>query len=342
VAKRKRRWTKVKSKKAAPRGKFVSPNLVEFDGEILVAKEVKGTKLVRTDTKPKSGPGSGSVVLSVLCIISVVVLIPMAVGGVISLIVALAGEDEYKDFPDDVNGFLVINSSTTSTGGSLGTSGVCTLWTNTPGSIVTNEFGLNWTQIADPAGCLNAGHAWINIQIPSSILPQPDNFTFSRFDWDFVSVSQYNSVLNYTAHYNMTLSINGTEIFTTNEQTATHRSVTGSGSTQDRYWLNGSHNLNAIDEFKYRESATKCHPNCYVLMNISGYTSDVVNAQNVPPFDHDFKMNLQTYTTDIDLSGVILTIMPYGLGIINLLIALAATPLWDPISKKAKKVVVGV
>ena len=46
----------------------------------------------------KSQPVSGSVVLSVLCIISVSVLIPMAVGGMISLIVALAGEDEYRDF----------------------------------------------------------------------------------------------------------------------------------------------------------------------------------------------------------------------------------------------------
>ena len=266
----------------------------------------------------------------------------MAVGGIISLIVALAGEDEYRDFPDDVNGYLVINSSTTSTGGSLGTSGVCTLWTIVPGTTVTNEFGLNWSRMNDPSGCNDAGDDFINIKLPTTVFPDPKNYTFSRFDWDFVSVSQYNSVLNYTAHYNMSLSINGTEIFTTNEKTSTYRSVTINSVTQDRYWLNGSHDLDAVDEFKYRESALKCHPNCYVVMNISGHTSDVVNAQNHPPFDNDFKMNLQTYTTDIDTSSVVLTLMPYLLGIINLGIALAATPFWDPIVKKAAKTVVNV
>jgi len=282
--------------------------------------------------------------MSALSIFAVAMLMPLLAGATVGIAIGLSGQDGYKTFPDNVNGYKVLNSS-----GSTGTSmvnGVCTGWQTTTSTLTQSEnftYGvganlpLNWTRHPDATGCQNEGDSWINIQIPMSLFPDPANFTFSRFDWDIISYSQYitsTSSNKSTANYNMTLKVNNTEIFDINEKTDIFIPTMVNNQYRGRYFLNGSYEFDGMTEHAYRKAAGGCYPNCTAIINISGWSMGQTPLYyEHPPFQNDFMMNMETHTTDIDTHNFIINSLPYVLAIINCIIALGATPYWNPVVK---------
>lgn len=287
--------------------------------------------------------------MSALSIFAVAMLIPLLAGATIGIAIGLSGQDGYKEFPDNVNGIRVINSS-----GSSGTgvvNGVCTSWPTTTNTLIQSEnfthgisanLPLNWTRHNDPSNCNDDGDEWINIQVPMNLFPDPANFTFSRFDWDIISHSQYittNPTTNNKsrANYNITLNINNTEIFDINEGTNIFMPTYVNNAYRGRYFLNGSYEFDGMTEHTYRKAAGGCYPNCTAIINISGWTMAQTPAYyEHPPFQNEFMVNMATYTTDIDTHSVIINILPYVLALVNILIALGATPYWNPVAKTMK------
>lgn len=267
-------------------------------------------------------PPIGAIMMSVLTVISVAVIMPMAIGGTISAAIALAGEDPHAKTPDDANGFRTLNSTVAGT--------LCSSWPTATQTYVSNEFNVNWTQTNGfGSGCSQTGDDWVRIQIPATVLPDPSNLTFSRIDVEIVSRNQYANSLGSDAHFNMTMTINGTEVFDKKKiKTATY--LTDSSSNK-RYYLNASIDLDGVDELKYRVEAGDCYPNCTVVLNISGYHSDNAGAK-IPTHYNGYKIRVSTYVTDIEAGNFVLTIMPYMLAGINFMIALAATPYWNPVA----------
>jgi len=260
--------------------------------------------------------------MSVLTVISVAVIMPMAIGGTISAAIALAGEDQHRTTPDDANGFKTLNSSVSGT--------LCSNWPTASQTYVSNEFSHNWTQANGwGSGCTSTGDDWVRIQIPASVLPDPSNLTFSKINVELVSRSTYSNTLGGDGIFNMTMTINGSEVF--DKKSIKSASFLTDSSSNKRYYLNASISLNGADELKYRVEAGDCYPNCTVVVNISGYHSDNAVAK-IPTNSNGYKIRVTTYVTDIEAGNFVMTIMPYMLAGINFMIALAATPYWNPVA----------
>ena len=343
----KRKYQKLKPKrlkKTGVSGRLESDTgLVEYDGELYSAKEIKGIKLVRGVKRPGKQP-LNVYLISALSIFAVAMLIPLLAGATVGIAIGLSGQDGYKTFPDNVNGYKVLNSSGTS--GTAVVDGVCTGWPTTTSTLIQSEnftYGIgnnlpfNWTRHNDASNCLNEGDSWINIQVPMNLFPDPANFTFSRFDWDIISYSQYitsTASNKSTANYNMTLNINNTQIFDINEETNIFIPTYVNNVYRGRYFLNGSYEFDGMTEHAYRKAAGDCYPNCLAVINISGWTmGQTALYYEHPPFRYDFMMNMQTHTTNIDTHNFIINALPYFLALINCIIALAATPYWNPVFK---------
>lgn len=288
--------------------------------------------------------------ISALSIFAVAMLIPLLAGATVGMAIGLSGQDGYKTFPDNVNGIKVLNSSATS--GSSVSNGVCSGWSSSTSTLIQSEWfngstigfgknqhiGPNWTRQSSPSSCgSDEGDSWINLQVPMSLFPDPGNFTFSRFDWNIISYSAYvtsHGSNNTTARYNMTLNVNNTEVFDINEGTDIFIGTWVNNQWRGRFYLGGSYEFDGMTEHAYRKAAGDCYPNCLAVINISGWSMDNTPLYyEHPPFRDEFMMNMQTYTTDIDTHNFIINALPYFLALINCIIALAATPYWNPVFK---------
>ena len=276
-----------------------------------------------------------SVIMSVLAIISIAVFIPLVVGGSISLAIALAGEDHYKDTPDDHNGFALLAATR---------SGNCSGFPSTSQTLVVSEFSKNWTQMNTPSTtCILSGTTGLDsvkIQIPMSVLPDPSNYTFSKFYIEMVSRTAYATSFSNNATYNMTLQVNGTTVFDA-KNIYTKQYILDSSSNQ-RYYLNGTVQLDAIDELRYRMAAGACYPNCTATVNLSGYTQNGGTYGKIPILSNNQYIRVTTSVTDVETGNLVLTVMPWLLATVNFLIALAATPYWNPVGGFLKKKARGI
>ena len=292
--------------------------------------------------------------MSALSIFAVAMLIPLLAGATIGIAISLSGQDGFKTFPDNVNGVKVLNSSGSS--GSSVSNGVCTGWPTASQTIVQTEnfsawapqvanpstwLPLNWTRHNDASNCVNAGADWINIQVPMTLFPDPANFTFSRFDWDFISYTQYTTLTgsnNTTANYNMTLMVNNSLIFDINEETNIFQETRVNNAYRGRYYLGGEYEFDGMTEHAYRKASGGCYPNCVAILNISGWSMDQTPLYyEHTPFENDFMVAMETYTTDIDTHNFIINMLPYVLALVNIIIAIASTPYWNPISRTVGK-----
>jgi hypothetical protein len=86
----------------------------------------------------------------------------------------------------------------------------------------------------------------------------------------------------------------------------------------------------------FNNEVGKCWPNCTVSLNLSDYK--ITGVQGIP-WEHSTALDLQTvvYTTDADTAGVVLTVAPYLLALVNMLVALASTSYWNPVFGSLKK-----
>lgn len=299
--------------------------------QVYSAKPIRGDILIRGSKQPVN-----TVVLSALAITMIVIVLPLMAGGTISLAIALGGEDNYATAPDNANGYLVVNSSQS-------TSTPCTSWSTSSSVIVTNQFDKNWTRINNPAGCNNEGIDYINIIIPFyGLFPDPLNHTFTQFNYSIASYSSYltgsccgnSSAMKYVT-YDLEILINGTSVISSSEKSPEYLNYEVSGQERSRYYIGGEIQLDGTDYVNYRSEVDNCYPNCTALLNISNWQPETTysGGSQYPPFGVDFMVNFETLTTDVETGNALVVLMPYLMSIFVYLVALASTPWWNPVSK---------
>jgi len=293
----------------------------------------------------RTGVKIGKNTVTALFVAMITVLLPLMAGAAVGITIFLEGERLYALTPDDANGFLVVNSSTTN-------GGICTSWATTPSTTVISKWSTNFTKVNAPSSTTcpynYSDDNYINIRAPNLAFPDPANYTFSTFSlvvWREASYHTYSMPVDY-CDLDFKLLVNGSEVVNSfGACTKTFKYDSGTSGNK-RSYLNTSWRLGALEEIRYRNAAGPCWPNCTIVMNISDWNylaSDGTSYySSTVPFTDDFGIAIYSRETNIDTTSVMIKIMAVSLGVFNCLVALAATSYWNPfmalVSKKGTSI----
>ena len=283
----------------------------------------------------KQGSKVNQPMFVVLAVVSLVVLIPMMAGGTIALAASLSGEEHYATTPADANGYRVIGSSTDST------SQYCD-WkaSSLPASShsgINNRNSVNYTgiTISPHYSCSNSDQ-YLEIQLPSDVLPNPANLTMSKFSFTMISRNYATGLSDVEkTNFDFDININGTTVIFRNNH-STFAGFKDSTTGNVHFLLNFNITPSTSEILDFNNEVGKCWPSCIVSVNLSDYKT--TGVQHIP-WEQGYLADLQTvvYTTDADTAGVVLTVAPYLLALVNMLVALASTSYWNPVFGSLKK-----
>jgi len=278
-----------------------------------------------------------AIVMSGLAIFMVTVAISLTTGGAISLAIAFEGEDKYQVLPDDINGIQVLNSSCSGGTNCNTVTQTCTGWATTQSTLIISKWSDNYTKVnhagAGACGAMLTSN-WINIQFSSALFPNPNNHTFSTFTLEMFKEASYSTNGDRALRdaFNVSMSLNGTGVF--NFGGVSTKVWREDGATNERAYMNMILRMGVFEEFRYRQAASECYPNCSVVLNISGYPH---TTTIFAPFSDDFGIRIESYTTDVDTTNAIFKFAPWVLAVMNFIIALASTTYWNPVMSAMKK-----
>ena len=274
-----------------------------------------------SNNKP-DGAAYGSIGLSVAAIVLVTTLMPIIMGGSVALAIAFGEEVAGKQSPEDDNGYQWLEAGDCTRLGS---------GMNTPSTWQSK----NWTTVGTPLTETMTHNCWTStndavytLRIPDQLVNQSESI--SRFEFTLVSTGYCNSChQNWNIKYNLT--VNGTEIFTGEEvNNRMYEIVNGN----DHWLITFNHRLNGIEHLRLRSEVGNCDPFCDVRVNLFNITEG-----EVPGYDYanepinSGKLKIETFTTDAATEGLIMTVSPYLLTFLSLLIALGSTRYWDPLKR---------
>jgi hypothetical protein len=266
-------------------------------------------------SKPK-GAAYGSVGLSVLAVVLLTIGFPFLMGGSVNLAVMFADEIMAKESPDDDNGFKWLEA------------GTCSTSSATMQNTVSSFDSVNWTSASMPYGtCWSATRTTdvFTISIPDQMFNHTDSM--SKFNFTHISNSYCDGCAQHW-QYSYNVTINSTEIFTGNNA----NSKLYSTASHDHFQISFNHRMDGLELMKVRDAIGDCDPNCDIQLNVFDITKGTITGYDYSsqPFNQG-KMKIQTFTTDAEMEGLIMTISPYLITLITLLIAVGSTQWWQPL-----------
>lgn len=308
-----------------------------------------GFKEASARAKP-SGQGISTLALSVLSVVVLVVVMPVVMGGTITLAVYLAGESLNASTPDDFNTGVGYNEPFEN----------CTSLQN-PSSASTSTVamgGANWTGLGSPSCATNSGQisqqtksdGVIEVRFPAGVLVSED--TVSRFAYEVISTNycDTNSTCNFGWVIDWELRINGSAVFGDSDHKSDQRRRETVGSSAHYYaYIELNYSLSAFDEIALREEMAKCGANrtsagsCNATLRFDSIKPTSSSSMVCNPFECSggSRHRFLTYDTRADTSGLLLRGSTYVLGSILALMALAATPVWSPMASWTAKEIKG-
>ena len=283
---------------------------------------------------------------SVLTVLMVCIITPLIAGGSISLAAGFAGENLIIESPDDVNGFAWRAGSqgdcvTTSLSGIPTTSQPLSSTTanyagNTFTSVVAPILnGSSGTQ--DIEACAGSGaESTFKLILPSNMFER--NQSHSRFTFEAWASSGCTSSCT-TGYYNTGYSfdwwveVNGSKVFGKDDVSIPGFKEYGSNI---RFHMLLNHSLNVVEYNDLTNSINDCENNCEYVMhfdNVEKGDSSVDYTSFI--FENGCMMRVDTYSLDALDGSLVMTVTPWALTAIFLLVALASTPWWNPVFKAA-------
>ncbi len=279
-------------------------------------------------------------VQSFLTIFIVCLITPLIAGGSIALAADYAGEVIISESPTDTNGFQW-NGGTQ--GNCITTSLSGTPSTPSPSSTVSSYADVNYTSLSYPilngstSGSFSCHQDASNpfiLNLPSDTFI--NNESHSRFIYQWVSSSGCTSSCSTDIYdrgwdFTWSLNINNTTVM---EYESYQKGYIEYGSNVRPFWKI-DHQIKPIDYNNIQRQMAKCEDSCIFQLlfsdvqegSISSSESDFSKAPWMVTGNHKtVSYGLSEFTADL-----VLTVTPYILGIIFLIVALASTPFWNPV-----------
>lgn len=266
------------------------------------------------------GAAYGSVGLSVLAVVLLTLGFPLLMGGSVSLAILFGEEVSAKSSPADDNGFQWMEAGDCSQLG--GMSNTVSQWDD-----------INWTAKGPASTSTSGSTCWTSsndavysLKIPDQMFNHTDSM--SKFSFFYVS-SSYCDNCNQNWVYSFNLTINGTTIFNGDDSNDLQYKLTNSHD----YWnISFSHRIDGIELMKIRDEIGDCDPNCDIRLNFFDISKGEISGYDYTsqPFQQG-QMRIDTFTTDADTEGLIMTLSPYIITVLTLFIAVGSTELWEPL-----------
>jgi hypothetical protein len=202
-------------------------------------------------------------------------------------------------------------------------------------SSVVNSFdGDNWTvkpeaTLSGVPNCNVNDSQVYSLRIPAEMVNHSDSM--SKLYFQHVDAIYCNSCSGtWTYDYNMT--INGSQVFTVNDKSINAYYEESNGN--DHLTMVFTHQLDGLELMKIRSEWGDCEPYCVVILNFWDITegthtgNDYQNGQN--PFPTG-KVKMKAWTTDAELEGLIMTLSPWLVSVLTLIMAMGSTRYWNPL-----------
>ena len=325
--------------------RMTKPKITKLQGDVFPKVTYKvvasGTNEISQTIKP-SKPRISPMIQSMLVIVLVMVLTPLFTGGAIGLGVYFGGEDLKVETPITHNGISVFNTDC-----AISQAGTLTYSNPTiPHTMIYNpsSTGESWTSINTNTGgltnppryCDGVSNGDVNLSylFPSDIFD--DDTSYSRIVWNMTRTNAYSSSFKIpTNTFDFSLTINGSTVFDLELEAFDSSDPL---TTLPSFEIDHTFTISEYNNLKL--ALNDCGDDCDIRFNINnwinieqcpGSSSCAIQTQQLTG------INLKIYETDNISSDFVLTVSPWLLGIVYMLVALASTSLWNPIFKDAKR-----
>lgn len=273
------------------------------------------------------------ILVSVFTVFTISFITPLAMGGTISLAVALEGEDVFATSPDNMTGHAVTDSGVCNVAVNAG-SATFSL-TNQKDDFYNTDYNtISYSSSLRVSACDPDGEGGsIKIKLPSGIFNVSDVDAISRFDIRFVSTA-YSSTSGASDFYTFgwEIAINGTKVIDRESQDSSVWE-TGGTTTNTESWkyFEIDETLTGIESRSIMDEVESCLASCDIYLTIQDL---VLDSGGDTPFDKsrsNLRIRTIVYTTSADTASTLFQLSPYVLSAWTMLIAVAATPYWNPV-----------
>lgn len=278
---------------------------------------------------------------SVFTILIISLITPLATGGAIALAVEFGDEKLHQQTPQDKNGFSLYNSDcpTLNNPQTLGLSSNPTMTQSTtaitaPSSSYTQQ---SYTNLRYSVMAGSAHDIYCQSQKPDTIIFPNDIFAYdvphTSFNFELFSDSSINSGYWYSQTVDMDFRVNNkTFVFLDDVNIGGQQAPT-------KYSSRVSHTYSLTEYNDLVNEQNDCETNCEYKVVFSDLTNKQCIGSYCPSgfMATNQKIKLETFTSDEISSDLVLSVAPWVLGAIYMIIALASTPLWNPIFAETKR-----
>ena len=289
----------------------------------------------------------GPLLLSVLSVVLIVLVFPIVMGGAIALSVNIAGESVFASSPDDSNtgvDYLDPFSDCSSV-----------LNPALPSTSTVAVHGLNWTSLGQ-ATC-NTGSGTIGsspdgpfyVQFPAGVLSSDEQV--SLFSVTAISPNYCDAVTTCARHdnwgFDWAVFINGSKVM--GEDNIKSKTWLAANASMFNTVVGGhyytafeiNHSLSSFESLDLSEALTDCGANgtilsaanCNATLRIDNfYLTGSTTSYRCEPFacSNGLRWRFSAAETSADTHGTILRGSTWLLGGVSALMAVAATPAWNP------------
>ncbi len=285
-------------------------------------------------------PPINGMVQSALTILLVFLITPLATGGAIALAVEFGDEKLNQQTPEDKNGFSLYNSecptlnnpnflTTTSsnpTATQSSTSITAPSTSYTQQSFTRLQYTVNYNY---DLTCQNKKPD--TIIFPNNLFQYDEPHT--SFNFELFTGANLNSGYWQEHTVDMDFKINNkTFVFLDDVKVGGQQSPT-------KYSSRISHTFSLTEYNDLVNEQNECETTCEFKVVFSDLTSTQCIGSYCPNgfMSTNQYIKIETFTSDEISSDLVLTVAPYVLGGIYMIIALASTPLWNPIFSETKR-----
>jgi len=294
---------------------------------------VKRVERRLTDNTEAAGPPLNAVIMSGLLLFMVGVLIPLAAGSSIAIAASLGGEKANITVPDDANGVGWAYY--------MGADG-CSVG-NTLGSIVTEVDGRNWTTLSNPyeQNC-GATAPEYTLSLPSNVFAANASHSGFLFEW-LASSGCSTSSCNQDAYgktytFDVQVIVGGQVVADIVDlESSTSNMIVGT----TRYsHITLEHRFSLVEFNDLVDAVDACDPACSTSLRFTNMSSE--DPSSVATYNGWFatsagKVHFEALATDNIASGLVMAVVPPAIGAAGALIALASTPMWNPVASTVMK-----
>ena len=285
--------------------------------------------------------GINGIVQSALTILLVFLITPLITGGAIALAVDFGDEKIESQTPQDTNGFKMYNSDCPSTqsGYTVGTTSNPTYTqsitqTTAPSNSYTQQ---DYTRLTYSHNQNSGGSIVCTTNNkPDTIIFPPNTIPYDAQHTSLVVEFFTGATLSSGTWATLTLDAK----FKINNQTFLEIKDIQyqSSSTSTKHMMRISHTYSITELNDLINLQEDCETTCEVYMQLE--TTDLFCPTSYCGNGYMSTtqyIKVESYSSDEISSGLVLTVAPWVLGGIYMIIALASTPLWNPIFAETKR-----